>query len=192
MEVDLSKQPKPKIPCKDNLQEDGLWFQASGHKGGIDQDDWVLFFVAYQLSNTFSRQLAKEKKLTFRRRPGMPNSFRVIKLGGPDKGYSLLYLNSIWGNILVKQICIFSACSIIRPEASITQRPKLFLRVWQFEHVILIFVPVICFHWFSTEDFEDVIYPQGDPDAVSISKRDVELLLPETFVNDTIIDFYIK
>jgi len=54
------------------------------------------------------------------------------------------------------------------------------------------FFPVICFHWFSTEDFEDVIYPQGDPDAVSISKRDVELLLPETFVNDTIIDFYIK
>jgi len=44
----------------------------------------------------------------------------------------------------------------------------------------------------STDDFEDIIYPQGDPDAVSISKRDVELLLPETFVNDTIIDFYIK
>ncbi|TVU44004.1 hypothetical protein EJB05_03428, partial [Eragrostis curvula] len=43
-----------------------------------------------------------------------------------------------------------------------------------------------------TEDFEDIIYPQGDPDAVSISKRDAELLLPETFVNDTIIDFYIK
>ncbi|RLN22307.1 uncharacterized protein C2845_PM07G29080 [Panicum miliaceum] len=44
----------------------------------------------------------------------------------------------------------------------------------------------------STDDFEDIIYPQGDPDAVSISKKDVELLLPETFVNDTIIDFYIK
>lgn len=44
----------------------------------------------------------------------------------------------------------------------------------------------------STDDFEDIIYPQGDPDAVSISKRDAELLLPETFVNDTIIDFYIK
>uniref|UniRef100_A0A0E0KZP6 Ubiquitin-like protease family profile domain-containing protein n=1 Tax=Oryza punctata TaxID=4537 RepID=A0A0E0KZP6_ORYPU len=44
----------------------------------------------------------------------------------------------------------------------------------------------------STEDFEDVIYPKGDHDAVSISKRDVELLLPETFVNDTIIDFYVK
>ncbi|GJM97185.1 hypothetical protein PR202_ga14092 [Eleusine coracana subsp. coracana] len=44
----------------------------------------------------------------------------------------------------------------------------------------------------SNDDFEDVIYPKGDPDAVSISKRDAELLLPETFVNDTIIDFYIK
>ncbi|KAM3279825.1 hypothetical protein ACQJBY_046915 [Aegilops geniculata] len=42
------------------------------------------------------------------------------------------------------------------------------------------------------DDFEDVIYPKGDPDAVSISSRDVDLLLPETFVNDTIIDFYIK
>ncbi|KAL5705402.1 Ulp1 peptidase [Ranunculus cassubicifolius] len=42
------------------------------------------------------------------------------------------------------------------------------------------------------DQFEDVIYPKGDPDAVSISKRDVELLQPETFVNDTIIDFYIK
>jgi sentrin-specific protease 7 len=59
-------------------------------------------------------------------------------------------------------------------------------------NLLYLFFPVICFHWFSTEDFEDVIYPQGDPDAVSISKRDVELLLPETFVNDTIIDFYIK
>ncbi|KAJ4962403.1 hypothetical protein NE237_022342 [Protea cynaroides] len=49
-------------------------------------------------------------------------------------------------------------------------------------------------HYFSTsnEAFEDVIYPKGDPDAVSISKRDVELLQPETFINDTIIDFYIK
>ncbi|KAL8487824.1 hypothetical protein ACS0TY_024224 [Phlomoides rotata] len=40
--------------------------------------------------------------------------------------------------------------------------------------------------------FEDVIYPKGDPDAVSISKSDADLLLPDTFVNDTIIDFYIK
>ncbi|KAF5180109.1 Sentrin-specific protease [Thalictrum thalictroides] len=42
------------------------------------------------------------------------------------------------------------------------------------------------------EHFEEVIYPKGDPDAVSINKRDVELLQPETFINDTIIDFYIK
>ncbi|XP_038681727.1 probable ubiquitin-like-specific protease 2A isoform X2 [Tripterygium wilfordii] len=39
--------------------------------------------------------------------------------------------------------------------------------------------------------FEEVIYPKGDPDAVSISKRDIELLQPQTFINDTIIDFYI-
>lgn len=42
------------------------------------------------------------------------------------------------------------------------------------------------------DSFEDVIYPKGDPDAVSISKRDFELLQPDTFINDTIIDFYIK
>ncbi|XP_078158953.1 uncharacterized protein LOC144554510 isoform X1 [Carex rostrata] len=49
-------------------------------------------------------------------------------------------------------------------------------------------------YYFSeiAQNFEDVIYPKGDPDAVSISKRDVDLLLPETFINDTIIDFYIK
>ncbi|KAK9163665.1 hypothetical protein Syun_004567 [Stephania yunnanensis] len=48
--------------------------------------------------------------------------------------------------------------------------------------------------YFSNFDkpFEDVIYPKGDPDAVSISMRDVELLQPETFINDTIIDFYVK
>ncbi|KAK1406711.1 hypothetical protein QVD17_38319 [Tagetes erecta] len=42
------------------------------------------------------------------------------------------------------------------------------------------------------QPFEDVIYPKGDVDAVSINKRDVDLLLPDTFVNDTVIDFYIK
>ncbi|XP_058103919.1 uncharacterized protein LOC131247947 isoform X2 [Magnolia sinica] len=34
------------------------------------------------------------------------------------------------------------------------------------------------------ESFEDVIHPKGDPDAVSISKIDVELLQPETFIID--------
>lgn len=42
------------------------------------------------------------------------------------------------------------------------------------------------------DHFEEVIYPKGDSDAVSISKRDIDLLQPETFINDTIIDFYIK
>ncbi|KAI3788102.1 hypothetical protein L2E82_00766 [Cichorium intybus] len=42
------------------------------------------------------------------------------------------------------------------------------------------------------EPFEEFIYPKGDVDAVSISKRDVDLLLSDTFVNDTIIDFYIN
>ncbi|XP_047972797.1 probable ubiquitin-like-specific protease 2B isoform X4 [Salvia hispanica] len=48
-----------------------------------------------------------------------------------------------------------------------------------------------CFPKFE-KPFGEVIYPKGDPDAVSISKRDADLLLPDTFVNDTIIDFYIK
>ena len=42
------------------------------------------------------------------------------------------------------------------------------------------------------EPFDEVVYPKGDPDAVSLSKRDVDLLQPDTFVNDTVIDFYIK
>ncbi|OIV97855.1 hypothetical protein TanjilG_12612 [Lupinus angustifolius] len=42
------------------------------------------------------------------------------------------------------------------------------------------------------ESFDEVVYPKGDPDAVSLSKRDVDLLQPDTFINDTIIDFYIQ
>ncbi|XP_054801820.1 probable ubiquitin-like-specific protease 2A isoform X2 [Prosopis cineraria] len=42
------------------------------------------------------------------------------------------------------------------------------------------------------ETFDEIIYPKGDADAVSLSKRDIELLQPETFINDNIIDFYIK
>ncbi|XP_073148741.1 probable ubiquitin-like-specific protease 2A [Henckelia pumila] len=44
----------------------------------------------------------------------------------------------------------------------------------------------------SDVTFEDIIYPKGDPDAVCISKKDVDLLQPRTFINDTVIDFYIK
>ncbi|KAK7328093.1 hypothetical protein VNO77_22189 [Canavalia gladiata] len=49
-------------------------------------------------------------------------------------------------------------------------------------------------HYFPIfdESFDEIIYPKGEPDAVSIRKRDIELLQPETFINDTIIDFYIK
>ncbi|VVB10515.1 unnamed protein product [Arabis nemorensis] len=42
------------------------------------------------------------------------------------------------------------------------------------------------------DSFEDLVYPQGDPDAVVVRKQDIELLKPRRFVNDTIIDFYIK
>ncbi|CAA2979671.1 probable ubiquitin-like-specific protease 2A isoform X1 [Olea europaea subsp. europaea] len=44
----------------------------------------------------------------------------------------------------------------------------------------------------SNQPFEDLIYPDRDPDAISIRSRDVEVLQPKTFINDTIIDFYIK
>jgi sentrin-specific protease 7 len=56
---------------------------------------------------------------------------------------------------------------------------------------VIIFSNLSSFYFSLHETFEEVIYPKGDPDAVSISKRDVELLRPETFINDTIIDFYI-
>ncbi|CAO2834487.1 unnamed protein product [Amaranthus hypochondriacus] len=42
------------------------------------------------------------------------------------------------------------------------------------------------------DPFDQVIYPKGGVDSVSISKSDVDLLEPDIFVNDTIIDFYIK
>ncbi|KAG9440707.1 hypothetical protein H6P81_020872 [Aristolochia fimbriata] len=49
-------------------------------------------------------------------------------------------------------------------------------------------------HYFTdfNEPCQDAVYPKGDPDAVCFSKRDVKLLEPETFINDTVIDFYIK
>ncbi|CAK8568194.1 unnamed protein product [Lathyrus sativus] len=49
-----------------------------------------------------------------------------------------------------------------------------------------------CYFPIFEEPFDDVIYPEGDPDAVSLSKRDFDLLQPDTFINDTIIDFYIQ
>jgi len=51
----------------------------------------------------------------------------------------------------------------------------------------------VCIPIFSLADsFEDLVYPQGEPDAVVVRKQDIELLKPRRFINDTIIDFYIK
>ncbi|KAF7138762.1 hypothetical protein RHSIM_Rhsim07G0211800 [Rhododendron simsii] len=55
-----------------------------------------------------------------------------------------------------------------------------------------IFIPKKSYLPIFDEPFEEVVYPKGDSDAVTISKQDVDLLQPDTFVNDTIIDFYIK
>ncbi|XP_058759698.1 probable ubiquitin-like-specific protease 2B [Vicia villosa] len=37
---------------------------------------------------------------------------------------------------------------------------------------------------------EEFVYPKGDSDAITLSKKDVDLLQPKTYINDTIIDFY--
>ncbi|KAI3803797.1 hypothetical protein L1987_31959 [Smallanthus sonchifolius] len=44
----------------------------------------------------------------------------------------------------------------------------------------------------SRELFEDITYLEGDCDSIAISKREFELLQPEKFINDTIVDFYIE
>ncbi|XP_076932766.1 putative ubiquitin-like-specific protease 2B [Bidens hawaiensis] len=44
----------------------------------------------------------------------------------------------------------------------------------------------------SYELFEDIAYLEGGCDSIAISKRDFQLLQPEKFLNDTIVDFYIE
>ena len=39
---------------------------------------------------------------------------------------------------------------------------------------------------------EPFIFPEGDPGAVTIMKRDLDCLLPHAWLNDTIIEFYLK
>ncbi|KAL8097368.1 hypothetical protein AgCh_030488 [Apium graveolens] len=46
-------------------------------------------------------------------------------------------------------------------------------------------------HFRDSDDFV-VTFPKGDLDAVSIGWSDLQLLQPRTFINDTIIDFYMK
>lgn len=44
----------------------------------------------------------------------------------------------------------------------------------------------------SYESFEGITYLEGECDSISISKRDFQLLQPEKFINDTIVDFYVE
>ena len=44
----------------------------------------------------------------------------------------------------------------------------------------------------AIEAFEGLVFPQDDPDAVTITRKDIRILKPLEFLNDTIIDFYIK
>jgi sentrin-specific protease 7 len=44
----------------------------------------------------------------------------------------------------------------------------------------------------ALDDFQGLVYPQNDPDAVTITQKDIRILDPSEFLNDTIIDFYIK
>ncbi|CAM0949412.1 unnamed protein product [Alopecurus aequalis] len=89
----------------------------------------------------------------------------------PQKQEKICYLASryheIWNNILSQDFALENS----------SIEPSLFFPKQYFS---------------GTDDFEEVIYPKGERDAVSISSRDVDVLLPETYVNDTIIDFYIK
>eukprot|EP00256_Glycine_max_P068559 XP_025983154.1 probable ubiquitin-like-specific protease 2B [Glycine max] len=49
-----------------------------------------------------------------------------------------------------------------------------------------------CYFSNFQESFEKVDYPKGDLNSVCITKSDFDLLKPDTFINDTIIDFYIQ
>ncbi|GJZ37993.1 hypothetical protein Tco_0584184 [Tanacetum coccineum] len=44
----------------------------------------------------------------------------------------------------------------------------------------------------SYESFEGITYLEGECDSILISKRDFQLLQPEKFINDTIVDFYVE
>jgi sentrin-specific protease 7 len=46
---------------------------------------------------------------------------------------------------------------------------------------------------FARLDQSEVLtFPRGEPDAVTITDRDIESLQPKKFLRDNIIDFYIK
>jgi hypothetical protein len=49
-------------------------------------------------------------------------------------------------------------------------------------------------HWFGrfVETLEEFVFPKGDLDDVTISGTNVELLEMGIFINDALIDFYIR
>jgi hypothetical protein len=49
-------------------------------------------------------------------------------------------------------------------------------------------------HWFGrfVETPEEFVFPKGDLDDVTISGVDFEILEPGIFINDALIDFYIR
>ncbi|KAK1359169.1 putative ubiquitin-like-specific protease 2B [Heracleum sosnowskyi] len=64
-------------------------------------------------------------------------------------------------------------------------------------HVDAVNIEGVLMDKFSSHHFRDsddfvVTFPRGDLDAVSIGWSDVQLLQPKTFINDTVIDFYMK
>jgi Ulp1 family protease len=44
----------------------------------------------------------------------------------------------------------------------------------------------------GTSEVDDVLYPLGEVDAITITAADVARLQPPTFLNDTLIGFYLK
>lgn len=67
-----------------------------------------------------------------------------------------------------------------------------YFRYWH-PRLVLSYLLIVYILIFSLAgSFEDLVYPQGEPDAVVVRKQDIELLKPRRFINDTIIDFYIK
>ena len=59
-------------------------------------------------------------------------------------------------------------------------------------------VPIFCLDCYrsamriTVNAWSDLVFPGGDKDAVKITNNDYLLLNTDAFVNDTIVDFYIK
>lgn len=99
--------------------------------------------------------------------------------------------------------CIFSCLLLLMLNLHFMLSTSLGL-LWSLDylHVSLIkqLIRRQCGVWFlyfcrleqALDDFQGLVYPQNDPDAVTITQKDIRILDPSEFLNDTIIDFYIK